>query len=119
MSEKKKLAADGKLIQKLFDCVPLDWSRRGNGDLVFLNEAGQKFVYTDEEVMQKLRAHGSSQPRAAAKPKAKSKTKSKSKSAGAAGQKKAQPAGSPPAADAAAEEKPPAPAPIKIVAKPK
>ena len=44
MSESKKLEADKKLIQKLFSIEPLDWSRREDGTLVYLNQAGQKFI---------------------------------------------------------------------------
>ncbi len=38
------LEADKKLIQKLFSIEPLDWARREDGTLVYLNQACQKFV---------------------------------------------------------------------------
>ena len=50
MPEKNKSQADSKLIQKLFNVEPLDWIRRENGDLVFLNPIGQKFIYSDDEL---------------------------------------------------------------------
>lgn len=50
----QKMEADRRLIKALTDCEPLDWSRRLNGDLVYLNEAGQKFILQDSEI-QKLR----------------------------------------------------------------
>ena len=50
MPDKNKSQADFKFIQKLFNVVPLDWIRRENGDLVFLNQAGQKFVYSEHEL---------------------------------------------------------------------
>jgi hypothetical protein len=49
----QKLEADRRLIKALTDCEPLDWTRRDNGDLVYLNEAGQKFILADAEI-QKL-----------------------------------------------------------------
>jgi hypothetical protein len=49
----QKLEADSRLIKALTDCEPLDWTRRNNGDLVYLNEAGQKFILADAEI-QKL-----------------------------------------------------------------
>jgi hypothetical protein len=49
----QKLEADRRLIKALTDCEPLDWTRRNNGDLVYLNEAGQKFILADAEI-QKL-----------------------------------------------------------------
>ena len=48
--EKRKLDADEKLIKVLFDLEPLDWLRKDNGDLVFLNSVGQKFSYSPEEI---------------------------------------------------------------------
>ena len=45
-----KSPADAKLIQKLFGFHPLDHCRRENGDLVFLNPQGQKFVYSEREL---------------------------------------------------------------------
>lgn len=45
--------ADRRLIRALTDCEPLDWTRRPNGDLVYLNERGQKFILADAEI-QKL-----------------------------------------------------------------
>ena len=45
---KRKLEADAKLIQVLFDVDPHDWCRYDDGTLVFLNQAGQKFVYSAE-----------------------------------------------------------------------
>ncbi len=86
MSEKKKLAADKKFIQKLFDITPLDWNRRPNGDLVFLNQRGQKFTYTDQQITDKINA--AAPKRAASKP---------IKAAASPAPKPAQPAGAPPA----------------------
>jgi len=51
--EKQKLEADRSLIKALTDSEPLDWTRRPNGDLVYLNAQGQKFVLSDSEI-QKL-----------------------------------------------------------------
>ena len=51
----EKLEADRRLIRALTDCEPLDWTRRPNGDLVYLNERGQKFILADAEI-QKLRS---------------------------------------------------------------
>jgi hypothetical protein len=51
--EKQKLEADRRLIKALTDCEPLDWTRRPNGDLVYLNAQGQKFILVDAEI-QKL-----------------------------------------------------------------
>ena len=49
--EKLKTEADRKLIVDLLQGLePLDWSRRENGDLVILNQAGQKFVLTPAEI---------------------------------------------------------------------
>jgi hypothetical protein len=48
--EKRKLDSDKKLINVLFGVDPLDWSRRDDGTLVFLNQVGQKFVYSPEEL---------------------------------------------------------------------
>jgi hypothetical protein len=53
--EKQKLEADRRLIKALTDCEPLDWTRRPNGDLVYLNEKGQKFILADAEI-QKIRS---------------------------------------------------------------
>jgi hypothetical protein len=50
-----KLEADRRLIRALADCEPIDWTRRHNGDLVYLNEKGQKFILADAEI-QKLRS---------------------------------------------------------------
>jgi len=47
--------ADRRLIRALTDCEPLDWARRLNGDLVYLNQRGQKFILADAEI-QKLRS---------------------------------------------------------------
>ena len=91
MAEKKKLEADARLITKLFDTVPLDWNRRPNGDLVFLNERGQKFVYSDAEILEKIKAADPIKP--------KPKTKTKSKAAVKAG---APPAQKPAAGETAA-----------------
>ena len=49
----QKLEADRRLIKALTDCELLDWSRRPNGDLAYLNEVGQKFILQDAEI-QKL-----------------------------------------------------------------
>ena len=49
----EKLEADRRLIRALTNCEPLDWARRLNGDLVYLNERGQKFILADAEI-QKL-----------------------------------------------------------------
>jgi len=51
----QKLEADRKLIKALTDCEPLDWVRRQNGDLVYLNSQGQKFILADAEI-QKFRS---------------------------------------------------------------
>ena len=51
--ENKILEADRKLINELFGFEPVHWSRRENGELVYLNAQGQKFVYTPEQI-QKL-----------------------------------------------------------------
>ena len=85
MSEKKKLAADEKLIKKLFGITPLDWNRRPNGDLVFLNQKGQKFTYTDKQILDKINASGPK--RTPSKP---------TKAAASPAPKAAQPAGAPP-----------------------
>jgi len=53
--EKQKLEADRRLIKALTDSEPLDWTRRPNGDLVYLNAQGQKFVLSDSEI-QKIRS---------------------------------------------------------------
>ena len=59
--EKRKLESDKKLIGILFGVDPLDWSRRDNGYLVFLNQEGQKFVVSPEELKalqdKKLKEH--------------------------------------------------------------
>ena len=46
----KKMDADEKLITALTGSKPLDLNRRENGDLVFLNQAGQKFIFTDQDI---------------------------------------------------------------------
>ena len=51
--ENKILETDRKLINSLFGLDPVQWSRRENGELVYLNAQGQKFVYTPEKI-QKL-----------------------------------------------------------------
>jgi hypothetical protein len=48
--EKRQLKSDEELIKVLFDLEPMDWSRRDNGELVFLTFSGQKFVYSPEEL---------------------------------------------------------------------
>ena len=49
--EKLKSESDLELIVFLLQGLqPLDWSRRENGDLVFLNQAGQKFVMTPADI---------------------------------------------------------------------
>jgi len=48
--EKRQLESDKKLIKVLFNLEPMDWSRRDNGELVFLTFSGQKFVYSPEEL---------------------------------------------------------------------
>lgn len=49
--EKLKSESDLELIVFLLQGLqPLDWSRRENGDLVFLNQAGQKFVATPADI---------------------------------------------------------------------
>lgn len=49
--EKQKSESDRKLIIALLQGLqPLDWSRRENGDLVFLNQSGQKFVMSPADI---------------------------------------------------------------------
>lgn len=48
--EKKKLEADKKLINVFTGEDPLDWFRYENGDLVYINQAGQKFTLTPEMI---------------------------------------------------------------------
>ncbi|MCJ7520466.1 MAG: hypothetical protein MUO42_12460 [Anaerolineaceae bacterium] len=48
--EKRQLKSDETLIKVLFDLEPMDWSRRDNGELVFLTFSGQKFVYSPDEL---------------------------------------------------------------------
>jgi cytochrome oxidase assembly protein ShyY1 len=48
--EKQKSESDRKLIANLTGVEPLDWCKRENGDLVYLNQAGQKFVLTPAEI---------------------------------------------------------------------
>lgn len=48
--EKQKLEADRRLIKALTNFEPIDWTRRDNGDLVYLNEIGQKFILTDADI---------------------------------------------------------------------
>ena len=48
--EIKKFDADFELINNLFGFEPLDCARRPNGDLVYLNPAGQKFVLSPAEI---------------------------------------------------------------------
>jgi hypothetical protein len=50
--EKRKLDSDRKLINVLIGIDPADWARRDNGELVYLNQAGQKFVLTPPEIEQ-------------------------------------------------------------------
>jgi hypothetical protein len=47
--EKRKLESDAKLIKALFGFEPLDWVRKDNGDLIYLNQAGQKYTLTPQE----------------------------------------------------------------------
>ena len=54
MQEKIKQASDRKLIQKIFDVVPLDWARYPDDTLTFISPTGQKFSYSLEEIEQKL-----------------------------------------------------------------
>lgn len=68
----QKLEADKKLIKALTDCEPLDWSRKPNGDLVYLNEVGQKFILQDAEI-QKLTDAALARKRRAEPAEAKSK----------------------------------------------
>jgi hypothetical protein len=71
--EKRKLDSDAKLIFVLFGFEPLDWARRDNGDLVVINPAGQKFVYSPQEIdkltEKKLAEKGQAKPAAKLKPK--------------------------------------------------
>jgi len=50
MIEKRKLESDKKLIELLFNTVPLDWARRDDGTLVFLYQDGRKMVVTPEDL---------------------------------------------------------------------
>lgn len=51
-----KSQADKRLLAAFLGEEPLDWSRRPNGDLVFLNRSGQKFVLT-APTLQRLAGH--------------------------------------------------------------
>ena len=46
----QRLSADHKLLKELLGIEPLACTRRANGDLVYLNQAGQKFILTPAEV---------------------------------------------------------------------
>ena len=48
--EKRKLEADRKFINSLLGIEPLDWSRRDNNDLVYLDQSGRKFVLSQAEI---------------------------------------------------------------------
>jgi hypothetical protein len=48
--EKQKSESDRKLIANLTGVEPLDWCKRENGNLVYLNQAGQKFVLTPADI---------------------------------------------------------------------
>ena len=52
--ENKILETDRKLINTLFGLDPVHWSRRENGELVYLNAKGQKFVYTPEQIQKQI-----------------------------------------------------------------
>ena len=73
--DETNLQADRKLLNTLLGIDPLRWSRRDNGDLVYLNSVGQKFVLTYKDIQKlidkKLAEKAAYQP----KPGPKSKTK--------------------------------------------
>lgn len=48
--EPLKIEADIKLLSGLLGYEPLNCARRPNGDLVYLNQAGQKFILTPAEI---------------------------------------------------------------------
>ena len=48
--EKQKSESDRKLIASFTGVDPLDWCRDDNGDLVYLNQAGQKFILTPADL---------------------------------------------------------------------
>ena len=54
MSEKVKNNQDKNLIKKCFGYEPLDWARYEDGTLAVINPAGQKNVYSPEELDQIL-----------------------------------------------------------------
>lgn len=50
MTENEKTQSDAKLINTLFGIDPLDWARRPDGTLVFLDQQGRKSTYTQEQI---------------------------------------------------------------------
>ena len=92
MPDKVKQPSDGKLIQKIFGLIALDWARYPDDSLVFISHTGQKFSYSRTEIEQKLEELRPSPPvkTPAPKkpdPKPKPKTDPKSKAAGGAAAK--------------------------------
>lgn len=56
MTERKKYEADKKLIQKLFGIEPLDWIRREDDTLVYITQAGHKFIIPPDELERLIEA---------------------------------------------------------------
>ena len=83
MPKKTKTQADRQLIKSLFSIDPINWARYPDGKLVFISPVGQKFLYTEQQLIDfkedvaKLKTAGK-------KAAAKSKPKPSAKSAGAA-----------------------------------
>ena len=87
MLEKTKTQADRLLIKTLFATDPVNWSRYPDGMLCFINLAGQKFCYSNQQLLdlkkqsESVKAAGK---KTAAKRSASSKKPAKKPSAGAA-----------------------------------
>ena len=50
MAEGEHTSADEKLIKKLFNLNPLDWSRYPDGRLVFIAPTGAKYSYSAKDL---------------------------------------------------------------------